>query len=326
MASEAKFLMAQFLEWIEARPRSVEQHLSLELRLGRCAHRQYGGADPRRPRRAHSARPRASGGVFVSDATTDTSHDALIRDQFTRQATVFNTAVPIASEDALKLIVEACRPGPDDRVLDVACGGGLVARAFAPHVRHATGIDVTPAMLDTARQASAEKGLDNLTWDQGDVTTLPYADGAFTIVATRFSFHHFLDPLGVLKEMVRVCASGGRIVVADSCPSEDKEKAAAFNRLELLRDPSHTRALPLSEMKALFAAAGLGEPRVQFSELRDVVNNLLARSYPNPGDDRRIVAMFRASASDDSLGIPVRLDGEAIHYAYPVAICAAVRP
>jgi SAM-dependent methyltransferase len=257
---------------------------------------------------------------------TDASHDALIRDQFTRQAAVFNAAAPIRSEDALKVIVAAGRPTAGDRVLDVACGGGLVARAFAPHVRHATGIDVTPAMLDQARRAAAEAGLGNTGWDQGDVTTLPYADGAFDIVATRFSFHHFLEPLAVLKEMVRVCKPGGRIVVVDSCPSEDKAKAAAFNHLELLRDPSHTRALPLSEMQSVFAAAGLPEPAVQFSELRDVVGNLLARSYPNPGDEVKIVAMFRASANDDSLGIEVRLDGEAIHYAYPVAICAAVRP
>ncbi|HWD58083.1 MAG TPA: methyltransferase domain-containing protein [Stellaceae bacterium] len=262
----------------------------------------------------------------MTDPGTGATHDALIRDQFTRQAGVFNAAAPIANEDALKLIVAAGRPGPEDRVLDVACGGGLVARAFAPHVAHATGIDVTPAMLDTARHAAAENRLANTSWEQGDVTTLPYADGAFTIVATRFSFHHFLDPLAVLKEMVRVCAPGGRIVVVDSCPSEHKAKAAAFNRLELLRDPSHTRALPLSELKSLFAAAGLGEPNVRFTELRDVVSNLLARSYPNPGDDQKIVAMFRASASDDSLGIPVRVEGEAVHYAYPVAIVAATRP
>lgn len=257
---------------------------------------------------------------------TDATHQDLIRDQFTRQAAVFNAAAPIKNEDALRAIVAAGEPGPDDRVLDVACGGGLVARAFAPHVHHATGIDVTPAMLDQARTAAAEQGLSNLTWEQGDVTRLPYADGSFTIVATRFSFHHFLDPLAALREMVRVCAPGGRIVVVDSCPSEDAAKAAAFNRLELLRDPSHTRALPLSEMKSLFAAAGLGAPRVQFTELRDVVSNLLARSYPNPGDDVKIIEMFRASARDDSLGIEVRLDGDAIHYAYPVAIVAARRP
>src|SRR5580658_4181169 len=113
---------------------------------------------------------------------TEAAHQELIRDQFTRQAGVFNAAAPIAAEDALQLIVDAARPAADDTVLDVACGGGLVARAFAPHVRHAKGIDVTPAMLDQARKAAAENGLANTSWDQGDVTHLPYADGSFTIV------------------------------------------------------------------------------------------------------------------------------------------------
>jgi ubiquinone/menaquinone biosynthesis C-methylase UbiE len=254
------------------------------------------------------------------------SHDDLIRDQFTRQARAFNHAAPIASEAALRMVVDAAQPGRDDTVLDVACGGGLVARAFAPHVRQVTGIDVTPAMLDQARQAAAAQGLTNLTWDQGDVTHLPYDDGSFSIVATRLSFHHFIEPAAALAEMVRVCRPGGCIVVIDSSPSEEPEKAAAFNRLEKLRDPSHTRALPLSEMTGLFRAAGLGEPAVTHYELRDEVKNLLARSFPNPGDDVKITAMFRKSASDDHLGIPVRLAGETIHYAYPVAICAARRP
>ena len=55
------------------------------------------------------------------------------------------------------------------------------------------------------------------------------------------------------------------------------------------------------------------------------MRSLLARSFPNPGDDLKIVEMFRASASDDRLGIPVRLDGNKIHYAYPVTILAAQR-
>lgn len=253
-------------------------------------------------------------------------HDDLIRDQFTRQARAFNTAAPIANEAALKMVVDAARPGPDDFALDVACGGGLVARALARHVRRVIGIDVTPAMLDEARRAAAAEGLDNIEWDQGDVTRLPYADASFTIVATRLSFHHLLDPAAALAEMVRVCRPGGRIVVIDSSPSEEPEKAAAFNRLEKLRDPSHTRALPLSEMRGLFRAAGLGEPAVSHYELRDEVKNLLARSFPNPGDEIKIAEMFRKSASDDHLGIPVRVEGETVHYAYPVAICAAERP
>jgi SAM-dependent methyltransferase len=255
---------------------------------------------------------------------TDDAHNSLIRDQFTRQATPFSTASPITDPGALQLIVDAASPRPDDTVLDVACGGGIVVCAFAPHVRHATGIDMTPAMLDRAHQLAAGKGVANVAWHEGDVAALPWPDGAFTIVVTRFAVHHFPDPAAVMREMVRVCAPNGRVVVADTCASADPAKAAQFNRLEKLRDPSHVRALPLGALEDLFRTVGLGRPQIRFSELRDTVPNLLARSFPNPGDDAVITAMFAASAADDSLGIPVRRDGERLEYAYPVAILSAV--
>jgi len=50
---------------------------------------------------------------------------------------------------------------------------------------------------------------------------------------------------------------------------------------------------------------------------------LLARSFPNPGDDEKIIEMFSASAEDDRLGIPIRRDGDRIEYAYRVAILAS---
>ena len=256
---------------------------------------------------------------------SDATHQNLILDQFTRQATPFSTANTITDANALRMIVAAARPTPRDTVLDVACGGGIIVCAFAPELRHATGIDMTPAMLDRARRHAAEKGIANVTWDQGDVGALPYPDGRFDIVVTRFSMHHFLDPVGVLREMMRVCAPGGRVVVVDMYASENQAKAAEWNRLEKLRDPSHVRCLALTELKALFGTVGLGKPRISYYELRDTVTNLLGRSFPNPGDDRKIVDMFAASATDDRLGIPVTRDGDTINYAYPVAILAAER-
>src|SRR6266850_3332508 len=114
-------------------------------------------------------------------------HRNEILDQFTRQATPFASAPGIRDEAALGLIVECSGAGPEDTVLDVACGPGLVVAAFARVVRHATGIDVTPAMLSRAREVTA--GLANVTLDQGDVQALPYADGTFSIVVSRFAFH-----------------------------------------------------------------------------------------------------------------------------------------
>jgi len=248
-----------------------------------------------------------------------------ILDQFTRQAVPFSTAPGIRDEEALRLLVTASGAGPADTVLDVACGPGLAAAAFAQVARHVTGIDLTPAMIDRARAVVSERGLANVTLQVGDVRPLPHADGAFSLVVSRFAFHHFPDPAAVLREMARVCAPGGRVVVADAAVSPDPARAAAFNRMERLRDPSHVRALSLAELVALFEAAGLAPPVVTRCEVRAEVEALLSRSFPAPGDADRIRALFEASLDDDALGVGARRIDGTIHFAYPAAILTARR-
>jgi len=252
-------------------------------------------------------------------------HHATIVDQFTRQAVPFSSSPGIRDEDALRLLVEASGAGPADTVLDVACGPGLVVAAFARVARHVTGIDLTPAMIERARALVDERELANVTLTLGDVRPLPYPDGAFSIVVSRFAFHHFLEPAAVLAEMVRVCRPGGRLVVADAAVSPDPARAAAFNRMEKLRDPSHVRAMPLAELAALFAGAGLPVPAVTRCEVRAEVEALLSRSFPDPGGADAVRAMFVASLPDDGLGVGARRHEGAIHFAYPVAILVAAR-
>jgi len=109
-----------------------------------------------------------------------TSHADIVVDQFTRQAEPFANAAAIRDEDALRLLVAFSRAGADDSVLDVACGPGLVVAAFATVCRHATGIDLTPAMIDKARAHAASSGLTNVAWHVGNVLPLPFPDGAFS--------------------------------------------------------------------------------------------------------------------------------------------------
>ncbi len=250
-------------------------------------------------------------------------HQALILDQFTRQATPFATAPGIQDAEALALIVAFSGAGPDDTVLDVACGPGIVVCAFARTVRHATGIDVTPAMLDQARALQRERGLTNVTWQQGDVLPLPHPDASFSIVVSRFAFHHFLEPGRVLAEMRRACAPGGTVMVVDAAPAPDK--ADAFNRMEKLRDPSHTRALPLDEHVRLFRDAGLPEPRVASYRLEGELDGLLSRSFPNPGDAERLRDIFTDSLAGDALDMQTRRERDRIRFGYPVAVLAARR-
>ncbi|MGH7353482.1 MAG: class I SAM-dependent methyltransferase [Candidatus Rokuibacteriota bacterium] len=252
-----------------------------------------------------------------------TSHREQILDQFTRQAAPFSTAPSIKDEAALRLIVEFGGATADDTVLDVACGGGLVVCAFARVVRHATGIDITPAMLDRARAHAAEAGLTNVAWRQGDVLPLPWPDASFSIVTSRFAFHHLEDPRAALAEMRRVCVPGGTVMVIDSAPATDK--ADAFNAVERLRDPSHVRAMPLEELRALFSAVGLPDPRVTSYRLEGELDGLLSRSFPRREDVPTLRRLFEDSLADDRLGIAARRDGNRIRYGYPVAVLAATR-
>ena len=252
-----------------------------------------------------------------------TTHRDAILDQFTRQAIPFATAPGIKDEAALRMVIEFSGAGPSDTVLDVACGPGILACAFARVARHVTGIDITPAMLDRARALQTESGLTNLTWQQGDVLPLPYPDASFTLVTSRFAFHHFLDPKAVLAEMTRVCAPGGTVLVIDSAPAP--EKADAFNRMEVVRDPSHARAMSESELKGLFTSVGLPAPRVTGYRLEGELEGLIARSFPKPGDDQTLRQIFRDSVANDDLGVGARRVGDTIHYGYPVAVLAARR-
>src|SRR5579859_3927194 len=107
------------------------------------------------PNRKHRSAMKTPSKTDLKDGT---AHAQLIVDQFTRQAVPFSTAKPIADQQALQLLLEFSNAGPDDRVLDVACGGGNVVCAFAAKVHHATGIDMTPAMLARARSMAKDKG------------------------------------------------------------------------------------------------------------------------------------------------------------------------
>src|SRR5262249_56389029 len=127
-------------------------------------------------------------------------------------------------------------------------------------LRRAEGIAIPPAMLDRARALAAEKGLTNVAFRQGEAMPLPYPDASFSIVVSRFTFHHFQDPLGVLREMRRVCAPGGRIAVVDTDASADPVKAAAFNQMETLRDPSHVPAMPAADLVGPFNSAWSPQP------------------------------------------------------------------
>jgi ubiquinone/menaquinone biosynthesis C-methylase UbiE len=210
----------------------------------------------------------------------DMDHLQRAQQEFTRQASQFATAAAVTRGDLVQRFVEAVPADAASIILDVACGPGIITAALAPRAREVIAFDLTPEMLAKARQRCAEAGLTNVTFREGSANDLPFPDASFDTVVTRLSVHHFQDPQRPLAEMARVLKPGGAFVLADVVSSETQEESALHNAIEILRDPSHVRMLPVSELHGLIEAAGLttehyatwDEPR-EFEEWARIVDD-----------------------------------------------------
>jgi SAM-dependent methyltransferase len=195
-------------------------------------------------------------------------HAEVVEREFTRQAPGFEDPRynRIFTSDA-EWMFARLRATADDLALDVAAGTGHVARTLAPHVRAVVAVDATAAMLATGKAEADRAGLRNIVFQRGDAAALPFADGSFDVVLSRFALHHFEDPAVPLREMARCLRAGGTLAVGDLLADADAAVAAAMNRLERLRDPSHTRMLSAAELSDRLAAAGLAPSAVETREI-----------------------------------------------------------
>jgi SAM-dependent methyltransferase len=108
-------------------------------------------------------------------------------------------------------VLDLASVAPGDRVLDVGCGTGVLARAAAMRVGPAgtvTGLDLNEAMLRVARRLGPA-----IDWRQGDASALPLPDSSFDVVACQSALMFFPDATAALREMARVCTPNGTVAV-----------------------------------------------------------------------------------------------------------------
>jgi ubiquinone/menaquinone biosynthesis C-methylase UbiE len=254
------------------------------------------------------------------------THERAIREQFSRQAAGFAAAPELHADDIVALVVDAAKPQPEDKAIDLACGPGTVACALAKRVRHVVGLDSTVSMLEQARSFALRQSIDNVEWRADDVYQTPFADGSFNIVTCRFAFHHFEKPALAFAEMVRLIATGGRVVVCDGLASEQPAKAEAFNAMERRRDPSTVQFRTLPYLRRLFEAAGLGDPQVQRFDLSYLASDLVARSFPANDDRAGLLAMIESTVEGDKMDVGAHWTPGGVRFAFRSAVLSAVKP
>ena len=175
-------------------------------------------------------------------------------------------------------------PRGDERALDVGTGAGTLALALAPLVREVVGVDVVPELLEHAR-ANAPA---NVTFVEGDATSLPFDPGSFDLVCTRRTLHHIARPERAVAELARVTASGGRVFVDDQIAPVDPLAALELDRFERARDPSHTRTLPDIDFRHLFEANDLVLLRAHFQTHRRELDYYLGLAGCEGEDAQRV--------------------------------------
>ena len=124
--------------------------------------------------------------------------------------------VPLLFAPGADYMIELATPGPGERVLDVACGTGIVARRAAPRVGSGgkvVGLDLNEAMLGMASKMSSGVRPE-IEWRQGDATSMPLPDGAFDVVLCQQGLQFFPDRPAAVSEMHRVLRPNGRLALS----------------------------------------------------------------------------------------------------------------
>jgi SAM-dependent methyltransferase len=179
----------------------------------------------------------------------------------------------------LDLLVEWCEPGPEVKVLDVATGGGHVARRLREEGCTVVTVDPAPGMQPDV-VAPAEQ--------------LPFEDGAFDVVTCRIAAHHFQDIRKAVAEMARVTQR--LVVIEDNVFTDERVEEA-----ERVRDSTHVRCYSEEEWKEMLTTAGLEVEQVEHFERRPVVDDWLARVDTSPADAERVRSLLADHMEDGTV-------------------------
>jgi ubiquinone/menaquinone biosynthesis C-methylase UbiE len=227
-----------------------------------------------------------------------------VKERFTRTAQQFASfSLAKRSVEAGKLVALAA-PRGDERALDVACGPGTFARAFARRVRWIAGVDVATPMMVKGREAATAEGVVNVAWGCGNAARLPFAEATFDLVTCGYAVHHFGQPAGALTEMARVLRAGGRLALMDLIvPGEESvATGAANNEIEIARDASHEATFFAAGLRALAERAGLRMIASEVDERTRTFDDWMQIAGWKRGDDAyaRTRALMEKYAAGDA--------------------------
>jgi ubiquinone/menaquinone biosynthesis C-methylase UbiE len=191
-------------------------------------------------------------------------------------------------------IVEAARVEPGMRVLDIACGTGEPSISIATLLRGSgdvTGFDISPEPLKIAGERAAERGLNNVKFQQGDAHLLPFADGSFHRITSRLGAMFFAEPLRAFGEMWRVLKPGGTATLLVWGSMDQPYFQTTIGTVLKLMPGS---AIPEAGLKVFsFAEAGTLAGALRQAKFSRVDERFVTLPFPWPGTPEEVWEYFR---------------------------------
>jgi ubiquinone/menaquinone biosynthesis C-methylase UbiE len=179
--------------------------------------------------------------------------------------------VPAIFDRYARELIERARPvGPSDRILDLGCGTGIVARILRERLGGAariTGIDVNAAMLAKARSIAPD-----ITWVEGNAVSLPFADNSFEVVLAQQVLQFVPDRAAAAREIRRVLVPGGRVIATTWKPRAEQHLFEALGQVaEKHLGPGNDKRWSLDgvELHGLIADAGFVDLRLDTVSLEE---------------------------------------------------------
>lgn len=240
-----------------------------------------------------------------------------VQRQFGQNAVKYRDESLFAEGIDLTWMVGALQLTGTERVLDIGCGAGHTAVAFAPFTKECFGLDVTSEMVRIAAEFAETRKLGHVHFSQGDAENLPFAEESFDVVTCRFAAHHFWDIEKSVEEISRVLKPGGVFLLVDHYAPEDWELDHFVNELDRTRDPSHVREYTLSQWENYFKSHQLSfEPRKNWDLELDFANWVERAKTPV---ERRetLVQLLRSATSEGRETFRIKFDTDGT----PISFC-----
>jgi ubiquinone/menaquinone biosynthesis C-methylase UbiE len=242
--------------------------------------------------------------------------------------------VPAIGAPAANGLIAAAALGPGERVLDVACGTGVVARLASPIVGESgsvTGLDINADMLAVARSATPE-GLE-IDWREASAEAMPFPDESFDGVLCQMGLQLVADRQAALGEMLRVLVTGGRLILNVPGAAPDpfvilSEALAHHVDMDASRFVNQVFSLhDTADLERMIRSAGFRDVSVRTTEgslrvpapaeflWQYVYSTPLARVAAQMDDERRealerdVVARWQEFVRDGGLTLQVRMLG-----------------